>query len=173
MSTSIVTMASVLTAAATVLTAFAFFYAAFVTRKQLRIMHAQHVREAADKAFEEFDSDSVRAARAYIFNSDLPTDVDALTGAQLEAVEKVGLVIERMGFLVETGLINPPELVFTRLCGAILRCDAKIGPYLEQERVRRNDPEHFSYYEKLVERAWQYWRSKHGEELPASFTRKL
>ena len=89
------------------------------------------------------------------------------------AVEKVGLVIERMGFLIEMGLIEPPELVLSRLCGAILRCDGRIGPYLEQERARRNDPAHFSYYEKLVERAWVYWKANRGDEQPTSFARQL
>lgn len=165
--------ANVLSAIAGTIAAYAFLYAAIVTRRQLRIMHAQHVREAADKAFEEFDSDEVRAARAFLFNTDLPEDVNELTSQQLKAVEKVGLVIERMGFLIETGLIDPPDLVLSRLCGAILRCDTKIGSYLEQERVRRNDPDHFLYYEKLIGRAWEYWRSKHGDEIPSSFKRQL
>lgn len=166
-------MASVVTALATIAAAVVFTYAALVTRKQLTIMHMQHVREAADKAFTEFDSDEVRNARAFLFNTDLPVKVEDLSSDQLKSVEKVGLVLERMGFLVETGLINPPELVLSRLCGAILRSDAKIGTYLEQERVRRNDPAHYSYYEKLITRAWEYWRANYGDALPKSFTREI
>ncbi|MHB0977511.1 MAG: DUF4760 domain-containing protein [Candidatus Aquicultorales bacterium] len=165
--------ASVVTAIATTIGALAFAYAAFSARKQLSIMSAQHVREAADKAFAEFDSDEARRARAFIFNTDLPENVEQLSPEQLKAVEKTGLAIERLGFLVETGLIDPPELVLSRLCGAILRCDARIGSYLEQERVRRNDRAHFSYYEQLVKRAWVYWRSVHGDKQPASFKREI
>lgn len=128
------------------------------------IANSRHL-EVADRLFEELNSAENIAARRWVFQN-LPDDpqvgLQSLTPEGQEAVKRVLNSLDHVAFLTQAGWI-PPELVMPWMHPMIAKSWAKLRPYVEYERTRRNEPYYYERVDGLAAHC-HAWRQEHLQE---------
>jgi hypothetical protein len=116
----------------------------------------------ADRLFDELNSPANIEARRQVFTS-LPADpqegLRTLTPADRAAVKQVLNSLDRVAFLTQAGWI-PDELVMPWMNPMIVKSWEKLGPYVDFESQRRNEPDYYQHVRALAGRC-QAWRAQH------------
>lgn len=152
-------------ALSTAVAAAAVVGGAFVASRELsELANVRHM-EVADKLFNELNSPDNIAARRWVFQN-LPDDpkegLRTLTPEGRAHIKRVLNSLDRVAFLTQSNWI-PEEMVMPWMNPMIVKVWVKLGPYVEYERRRRNEPEYYQVARRLAERCIA-WRKKHVQE---------
>lgn len=119
----------------------------------------------ADRLFDELNSPENIEARRRIFTR-LPADphegLRTLSVDDRAAVKQVLNSLDRVAFLTQAGWI-PDELVMPWMNPMIVKSWEKLGPYVDYESQRRNEPDYYEQVRVLAERC-RAWRAQHLKE---------
>ena len=119
--------------------------------KQLRGLKQQTGLSALTQIFEEFQSRELREDRHEIFqkmpdNPD-PADIDEdLYGS----IERVGVSYNRIGFLVQRGLLPMDRALAEYIEPPSIRMWGKLQRLVEAERIRRGEKTFLVFFEELA-----------------------
>jgi hypothetical protein len=153
-------------AIATAVAAAAVFGGAVLAYRELSEVGSSRHMAVADRLFEELNSKESVAARRWIFQN-LPPDpgagLEALSPEGRDAIKHVLNSFDRVAFLTQTGWI-PDGLVMPWMNLMVVKTWVKLGPYVEYESRRRNEPDYYLQVCRLAERCTA-WRA---ERLPDS-----
>jgi heme/copper-type cytochrome/quinol oxidase subunit 2 len=154
---SYLTMAEALS---TALAANAVFGAGYVAYRELsEISSSRHIG-VADKLFNELNSPENVESRRWIFQNltdDPEADLKNLTDEGQKHIKQVLNSLDRVAFLTQSGWI-PDDIVMPWMHPMIYKAWQKLGPYVEYERKRRNEPYYYQYADELARRC-QAWRA--------------
>lgn len=141
----------------TVLGFFVLTYTAVVTLRQLKEMTKTRHLEGMLKVYEMIGSDEARKKRRYLYTQ-LSTKPENLTLEEREIIENVSVTFDRVGKLVEAGLVPRNELLASH-CEIFIRTWRTVEPHILSFRkvIGGRYVEHF---EKLAKEAETYF-SKH------------
>jgi len=130
-------------ALSTAVAAAAVLGAGFVAYRELSEVSSSRHMEVADKLFEELNAPECIAARRWVFRH-LPDDpaegLSSLDDERREAIKTVLNSLDRIAFLTQGDWI-PIETVMPWMNLMVVKAWQKLGPYVEYERRRRNEPE--------------------------------
>jgi hypothetical protein len=133
--------------------------AAFALR-QSKLMRDTNLVPVVIDLFQDFRDPEFKAHLSYIQHKlwdDCPPADHGMTDLPNEARGHAYAVLkffDTVGLLVAHGVVN--ELVpLGAMGGSILRAWARIGPYLKNERIRRQDPNYAMFFENLAARAYR------------------
>ena len=93
-----------------------------------------------------------------IFQQDPEEGVLKLTPEGRAAVKQVLNSLDRIAFLTQADWV-PEEMVMPWMNPMITKAWAKLGPYVDYESRRRNEPDYYRYARRLAERCIA-WRAK-------------
>lgn len=152
-------------ALSTAVAAAAVIGGAFVASRELSELASARHLEIADKLFNELNSPENIEARRWVFQN-LPADpaegLRVLTPEDRAQVKRVLNSLDRVAFLTQSNWI-PEEMVMPWMNPMIVKAWAKLGPYVEHEKARRDEPEYYRMAGQLAERCIA-WRKKHVQE---------
>jgi hypothetical protein len=156
-------------ALSTAVAAAAVIGAGFVAYKELSKLASTRHMEVADKLFEELNSsENVQASRWVFLN--LPADpregLGTLSTEGREAVKQVLNSLDRVAFLSQTDWI-PDDMIMPWMSPMVVKSWAKLGPYIDYESQRRQEPDYYAEVHMLSERCL-VWRRENG--LPTEVT---
>ncbi len=156
---------TVLGSLASVASAAAIIAGGYVAFRQLaEVANTRHLG-VADRLFEELNSPENVTARRWVFQN-LPDDpqegLRSLTPEGQDAVKRVLNSLDRVAFLTQAGWI-PEDLIMPWMHPMIAKSWEKLGPYVEYERKRRNEPYYYDQAGELASRC-RAWREEHLEE---------
>jgi Domain of unknown function (DUF4760) len=146
-------------AAALVLSAGIFAY-----RELNEVASSRHL-EVADRLFEELNSPENIEARRWVFqnlNKEPETGLATLSHEGRDNIKRVLNSLDRVAFLTQSGWI-PDELVMPWMNPMVVKVWEKLGPYVEYESVRRNEPDYYFQARALAKRC-RLWRQTHLPE---------
>lgn len=153
-------------ALAGIASATAILVGGFVAFRQLaEVANSRHLG-VADRLFEELNSAENIAARRWVFQNlpdDPQTGLHSLTPEGQAAVKCVLNSLDHVAFLTQAGWI-PPNLVMPWMHPMIAKSWAKLKPYVEYERARRNEPYYYERVDGLAAQC-QAWRQEHLKEV--------
>jgi hypothetical protein len=152
---------STLASIATVLGVVFVISAAMVALRQLKEMTKARHLEAMLQVYEMIGSEAARKNRRFIY-TELKSAPEELTFEERELVEKVIVVYERIGKLVESDLVPRDELLEGH-CEVILRSWKKLEPYIRHYR-KVSSGRHAKHFETLARVAQEY-HSKHFPDV--------
>lgn len=135
--------------------------AGFIAYRELsEVANSRHM-EVADRLFTELNSPENIAARRWVFQHLPPNPEEGLRQMTEDGrahVKKVLNSLDRVAFLTQSGWI-PDEVIMPWMHPMIAKSWEKVGPYVQYERERRNEPYYYQYASELAERC-QAWRSR-------------
>ena len=144
--------------------------AAFVASRELSELASARHLEVADKLFSELNSAENIAARRWVYQN-LPDDpvegIRTMTPEGQAAVKKVLNSLDRVAFLTQSGWI-PDEVVMPWMNPMIVKSWAKLGPYVEYESQRRNEPDYYQIARLLAQRCIR-WREQNLADANAKW----
>ena len=144
---------SLLASMATVLAAVLATAAAVFALRQLREMTRTRHLEAMLRVFEMMGGDEPRMQRRFIF-TELKSSPDRVTPEERWKIEQVSVTFDRIGRLVQLGLV-PEEELFAGHCEVIIRCWRRLKPYIEYHRQQLGG-RHAKVFEGLATLAEAY-----------------
>jgi hypothetical protein len=147
----------------TALAAAAVFGAGYVAYRELDEISASRHLDVADKLFNELNSAESINARRWIYQNltgDPKNDLKALTPEGQEAIKQVLNSLDRVAFLTQSGWI-PEDVIMPWMHPMIYKAWEKLGPYVEYERNRRNEPYYYKHAGDLSKRC-VIWRQRHN-----------
>mgnify|MGYP001501910688 CR=1 FL=1 len=149
-------------ALSTAVAAAAVVGGAFVATRELsELANVRHM-DVADKLFDELNSPENIAARRWVFQNlpDDPTEgLRTLTPEGRAYIKRVLNSLDRVAFLTQSNWI-PEDMVMPWMNPMIVKAWTKLGPYVEFESRRRNEPEYYQMARRLAEHCVA-WRKKH------------
>ena len=149
-------------AIATAVTAATVLGGGILAYRELSEVSTTRHMEVADRLFEELNDPAHVAARRWIFQN-LPDDPAAgLPGLSTEGRDRVKRVLnslDRVAFLTQAGWI-PDEMIMPWMNPMVVKVWTKLGPYVEYESRRREEPDYYSQVRDLATRC-QAWRASH------------
>ncbi|MFZ2361603.1 MAG: hypothetical protein WA040_19845 [Anaerolineae bacterium] len=148
---------STLSSAATILGFAVVIYTAVVALGQLKEMTRARHLEAMLQVYEMIGSEEARKHRRFIY-TELESKPEELTPSERKHVEQVSVTFDRIGKLVESGLIPRDELLESH-CEVIIRSWKKLEPYILYHRHIVGG-RHAQYFEHLAATAQEY-HSRH------------
>lgn len=152
-------------ALSTAVAAAAVVGGAFVASRELsELANVRHM-DVADKLFDELNSPDNITARRWVFQN-LPQDpvegLRTLTPEGRAHIKRVLNSLDRVAFLTQSNWI-PEDMVMPWMNPMIVKAWAKLGPYVEYESRRRNEPEYYQMARRLAEHCVA-WRKNHVQE---------
>jgi hypothetical protein len=151
----------------------AFFGGGYYASRQLKELSNSRHMQVADKLFEELNSEENISARRWVFQY-LPENpeegIQNLTEEGQVAVKRVLNSLDQVAFLTQAGWI-PENLVMPWLHPMIAKSWEKLGPYVEFERKRRNEPYFYKHASLLAERC-KTWRMDNLEDTQVNWVDK-
>lgn len=146
-------------ALSTAVAAAAVLGAGFVAYRELTEIASSRHMEVADRLFEELNSTESINARRWVFHNlpDNPEEgIRSLTPEGRAAVKDVLNSLDRIAFLTQGDWV-PVEMVMPWMNPMIVKIWRKLGPYVEYESRRRNEPDYYAHARRLAERciAWR------------------
>jgi hypothetical protein len=136
--------------------------AGYVAYRELsEISSSRHI-EVADRLFNELNSAENIKARRWIYEhlSNSPEEgMSLLTDEGQAAMKQVLNSLDRVAFLTQGSWI-PDEIIMPWMHPMIAKSWAKLEPYVEYERKRRNEPYYYKFASELATRCRE-WRAKH------------
>ena len=161
---------AMISALSTAVAAAAVLGAAFVASRELSELASARHLEVADKLFSELNSAENIAARRWVYQN-LPDDpvegIRTMTPEGQAAVKKVLNSLDRVAFLTQSGWI-PDEVVMPWMNPMIVKSWAKLGPYVEYESQRRNEPDYYQIARLLAQRCIR-WREQNLADANAKW----
>jgi hypothetical protein len=153
-------------ALSTAIAAATVFGAGFLAYRQLsEATYSRHI-EIIDRLFNELNSPENIEARRRIFQN-LPEDpeknMEGLSSDDRNAMKKVLNSLDRVAFLTQKDWI-PEQMIMPWMHPMIAKSWEKLGPYVEYERKRRNEPYYYRHAGELAERC-KKWRIKNSIEM--------
>jgi hypothetical protein len=149
-------------ALATAVTAAAVLGGAVLAFRELSEAGSSRHMAVADRLFEELNSKKSVQARRWIFLH-LPDDPEAglknLPDEGRDAIKHVLNSLDRVAFLTQAGWI-PDDMVMPWMNPMIVKTWVKVGPYVEFESRRRNEPDYYIQVRRLAEQCIA-WRKSH------------
>lgn len=148
-------------ALSTAVAAAAVIGGAFVATRELgELANARHM-EVADKLFAELNSQSSIESRRWIFQN-LPDDpvvgLKSITQEGRDHMKRVLNSLDRVAFLTQNNWI-PDEIIMPWMNPMVVKSWAKLGPYVEYESRRRNEPDYYQMAQALAQRCVR-WREQ-------------
>lgn len=116
----------------------------------------------ADRLFEELNAAESIAARRWIFQNltdDPAVGMPRLSAEGRDHVKRVLNSLDRVAFLTQAGWI-PDEMVMPWMSPMVVKAWARLGPYVDHESRRRNEPDYYRQVRELAARC-QAWRASH------------
>ena len=151
-------------ALSTAVAAAAVLGAGLVAHRELTEVASSRHLDVANRLFEELNSPENIEARRWVFQN-LPDDPEggmrALSPEGRSAAKRVLNSLDRVAFLTQRGWI-PEEMIMEWMNPMVVKSWLKLGPYVDYESRRRNEPDYYGYARHLAERCL-IWRS---ENLP-------
>lgn len=133
--------------------------------QQLAEANDARQREIYNAMFQRLMSDEEIDARRYIY--ELPDDPEqglgSLNADGRRRVKRVLNSYDYFGFLIRQGW-GPNEEIVKWVSPIVVKAWLKIGPYVEHERVAREEPEYYADAEYLYEQCRAAWVDQHGDE---------
>jgi hypothetical protein len=152
-------------ALATAVTAAAILGGAVLAFRELSEAGSSRHMAVADRLFEELNSRESVQARRWIFLN-LPDDPETglknLSNEGRDAIKHVLNSLDQVAFLTQAGWI-PDDMIMPWMNPMIVKTWVKVGPYVEFESRRRNEPDYYAQVRKLAERCVS-WRNEHLPE---------
>lgn len=148
---------SILASISTILGFAILIWAAIVALNQLKEMTKARHLDAMLQVHEMLASAEARNHRKYIYIK-LKSKPDKLSAEEREHIEQVSVTFDRIGNLVEYGLV-PKDILFDSHCEVIIRAWQKLEPYIMHHRQLIGG-RHVEHFEKLAAEARDY-QSKH------------
>lgn len=146
-------------ALATALAAATVLSAGFVAYRELKAQDISRYIDVADRLYEELNSTENIVARRWVFQN-LPVDpklgAPNLTSEGRAAIKQVLNSLDRVAFLTREGWI-PDDMIMPWMNPMIVKSWIKLGPYVDYESARRNEPDYYATVRELAERCLQ-WR---------------
>jgi hypothetical protein len=149
-------------ALATAVAAAAVLGGAVLALRELTEAGSSRHMAVADRLFQELNSKESVQARRWIFlhlPDDPETGLKNLTDEGRDAIKHVLNSLDRVAFLTQAGWI-PDDMVMPWMNPMIVKTWAKIGPYVEFESRRRNEPDYYVQVRRLAEQCIA-WRKSH------------
>jgi len=149
-------------ALATAVAAAAVLGGAVLAFRELSEAGSSRHMAVADRLFEELNSSESIRARRWIFQN-LPEDpaigLETLSDEGRDAIKHVLNSLDRVAFLTQARWI-PDDMIMPWMNPMIVKTWIKLGPYVEFERARRNEPDYYIQVRRLAERCIA-WRKSH------------
>ena len=149
-------------ALATAVAAAAVLGGAVLAFRELSEAGSSRHMAVADRLFEELNSNESIRARRWIFQN-LPDDpaigLETLSDEGRDAIKHVLNSLDRVAFLTQAGWI-PDDMIMPWMNPMIVKTWAKVGPYVEFESRRRNEPDYYIQVRRLAEQCIA-WRKAH------------
>ena len=157
-------------ALATAVAAAAVLGGAFVASRELsELANVRHL-EVADRLFNELNSPDNVAARRWIFQN-LPDDpqvgLQSMTPEGRDAIKRVLNSLDRAAFLTQADWI-PEEMIMPWMNPMVVKAWHKLGPYVDYESRRRNEPDYYEAVRDLSEKCVA-WRRQHLPQSQATW----
>jgi len=147
---------------ATAVAAAAVLGGAVLAFRELSEAGSSRHMAVADRLFEELNSSESIKARRWIFQNlpDAPAfGLETLTDEGRDAVKHVLNSLDRVAFLTQAGWI-PDDMIMPWMNPMIVKTWVKVGPYVEYESERRNEPDYYIQVRRLAEQCIA-WRKSH------------
>lgn len=138
-------------------------YAAIVGLTHLREATRTRHLEAMLRVYEMIGSKHARAQRRFIYTQLRSTPED-LTPEEREVVEEVSVTFDKIGNLVEKGLVPEDELMTTH-CEIFIRAWQTLEPYIMHYRQLISE-NHVKSFERLYRIALDYYRKEFPGKSP-------
>lgn len=152
-------MSSIATVATAAIATIAAVFALVQVREMTRTRHL----EAMLRVFEMLGAEDARKQRRFIYTQ-LKSSPERLTPEEQWVVEQVTVTFDRLGRLVEMGLV-PREELFQGHCEVVIRVWARLKPYIYHHRSRVGG-RHGHNFEELAKSAQEYFSAHFpGQEL--------
>jgi hypothetical protein len=149
-------------ALATVVAAAAVLGGAVLALRELSEAGSSRQMAVADRLFEELNAKESVRARRWIFlhlPDDPATGLETLTDEGRDAIKHVLNSLDRVAFLTQAGWI-PDDMIMPWMNPMIVKTWAKVGPYVEFESRRRNEPDYYVQVRRLADECIA-WRKAH------------
>jgi hypothetical protein len=149
-------------ALATAVAAAAVLGGAVLALRELTEAGSSRHMAVADRLFQELNSKESVQARRWIFlhlPDDPETGLKNLTDEGRDAIKHVLNSLDRVAFLTQAGWI-PDDMVMPWMNPMIVKTWTKVGPYVEFESRRRNEPDYYVQARRLAEQCIT-WRKSH------------
>jgi hypothetical protein len=149
-------------ALATAVAAAAVLGGAVLAYRELSEVGSSRHMAVADRLFEELNSSESIKARRWIYQNladDPAVGIDALSDEGRDAIKHVLNSLDRVAFLTQAGWI-PEDMIMPWMNPMIVKTWAKVGPYVDFESRRRNEPDYYAQARRLAERCLA-WRREH------------
>lgn len=146
-------------ALSTAVAAAAVLGAGFVAYRELAELSSSRHIEVADKLFAELNAPECIQARRWILRH-LPDDpakgIPSLNDEGRAAVKQVLNSLDRIAFLTQGDWV-PIETVMPWMNPMVVKVWQKLGPYVEYETERREEPDYYAHAARLAEEcvAWR------------------
>jgi hypothetical protein len=144
---------SSLASIATIIGAGVVIYAAFLAVSQLKEMTKARHLEAMLRVYDMIGSERARSSRRFIY-SELRSQPEDITSEEREKIEDVSAVLDRIGTLVEAGLV-PEGLLFASHYEMIILSWDTLAPYILYRRLNL-DVTYARHFEHLADLARNY-----------------
>lgn len=149
-------------ALATAVAAATVLGGAILAYRELSEVSSSRHLAVADRLFEELNAAENVAARRWVFQNlpdDPATGVPALSAEGRDHVKRVLNSLDRVAFLTQAGWI-PDEMIMPWMNPMVVKAWAKLGPYVEYESRRRDEPDYYRQVRALATRC-HAWRASH------------
>jgi len=149
-------------ALATAVAAAAVLGGAMLAYRELSEAGSSRHMAVADRLFEELNANESIRARRWIFQN-LPDDpaigLETLSDEGRDAIKHVLNSLDRVAFLTQAGWI-PDDMIMPWMNPMIVKTWVKLGPYVEFESERRNEPDYYIQVRRLAAQCIT-WREEH------------
>jgi hypothetical protein len=154
----------------TAVAAAAVLGAGYIAYRELAEISSSRHMEVADRLFQELNSPESINSRRWVYQN-LPDDpqegIVSLSSEGQAAIKSVLNSLDRVAFLTQAGWI-PEEIVMPWMHPMIAKSWAKLGPYVQMEMQRRNEPYYYQQARLLAERC-HAWRTKNLAEVEVNW----
>ncbi|HKZ84353.1 MAG TPA: DUF4760 domain-containing protein [Anaerolineae bacterium] len=155
----------------TMATMTAILSGSIIGYRQLTLATSSRHMAVADRLFAELNSSENIEARRWIFQN-LPADPvegsRSLTPEGRSAVKLVLNSLDRVAFLTQAGWI-PEEMIMPWMNPMVVKAWARLGPYVDYESRRRNEPDYYAEVRVLAEHC-RIWRARNLLEAEITWT---
>ncbi len=145
----------------TAVAAAAVLGAGYIAYRELAEISSSRHMEVADRLFQELNSAESIAARRWVYQhlpADPQTGISSLSAEGQAAIKTVLNSLDRVAFLTQAGWI-PEQIVMPWMHPMIAKSWARLGPYVQMEIQRRNEPYYYQQARLLAERC-HAWRAR-------------
>ena len=139
--------------------------AGYLAHRQLAEMASTRHTDAADRLFEELNSDENVSARRWIYQN-LPVAAgEGIASVPPEgrlAIKRVLNSLDRAAFLTQQGWI-PEETIMPWINPMVVKSWARLESIVDDESKRRHEPDYYEHARRLAERCMAWRAANHPD----------